>query len=71
MANSTNAQTGYCSITVPCDDEQGAFLLERLNGTRIAIRIGKIALFLTYAEAAEVIESITSLMGVPKPMVRL
>lgn len=54
---------GYCSITVPCDNEQGAFIVERLNGTRIAIRIGKLAIFLTFAEAWQVAEAMDVLMG--------
>ncbi len=65
MANTTNALTGYCSFTVPCDNEQTAFLIERLKGTRISIRIGKTALFLSLTEAAQVVEAITSLMSVP------
>ena len=62
--------TGYHSIAIPCDNEQGAFLIERLNGTRIAIRIGKIALFLNYAEAARVAEAMTELMNGTKSTVR-
>ncbi|MBK8571726.1 MAG: hypothetical protein IPN91_03580 [Holophagaceae bacterium] len=65
MANTTNALTGYQSITVHCDNEQAAFLIERLNGTRISIRIGKTALFLSIAEAAQVVEAITSLISAP------
>lgn len=62
-------ETGYRSVTVPCDDEQGAFIIERLNGTRIAIRIGKLVVFLTYTEAGKVAEAMTGLMG-PKAGVR-
>jgi len=59
----TKPEQGYQSITVPCDNDQGAFIIERLNGKRIAIRIGKLAVFLTYNEAARVGEAMTGLIG--------
>jgi hypothetical protein len=70
MVTTTNAQTGYQSLTVPCDNEQGTFIIERLQGTRISIRIGKTALFMTYAEAVRVAECMTELMGDSKLLVR-
>ena len=54
---------GYQNITVPCVNGQGAFLLERLNGTRIAIRIGKLVLFFNYAEAEKIAKGIALLMN--------
>ena len=70
MATTTNAQTGYQSLTVPCDNEQGTFIIERLQCTRISIRIGKTALFMTYAEADRVAEAMTELMNGTKSPVR-
>lgn len=59
----TKAQTGYLAITIPCDNEQGAFIVERLHGVRIAVRIGKTVLFMTYPEAVQVAAAVASLMG--------
>lgn len=70
MTSIKNAQTGYQAIPIPCDDEQSAFLIERLQGPRISIRIGKTALFLTFAEATRVAECMTELMGASKPTVQ-
>jgi hypothetical protein len=59
----TKPEQGYLSITVPCENNQTAFIIERLNGTRIAIRVGKLVVFFTYSEAAKVAGAMLSLMG--------
>jgi hypothetical protein len=57
-------EQGYLSITVPCENNQTSFIIERLNGTRIAIRVGKLVVFFTYSEATKVASAMLSLMGV-------
>lgn len=59
----TQPDSGYCRITVPCGNERGEFVLERVNANRIKIRIGKRALFLTFDEADRVADVLYVLMG--------
>lgn len=74
MGPVTKPDTGYQSITIPADNQRGCFVFERLqalHGTRIAIRVGKIAIFFSNNEAAQAVEAISKLLGGARPGVRL
>ena len=69
-----NAQMGYQCTTVPADNQQGCYTIERLpsaDGLRFAIRIGKLAIYFSRNECAQMVEAITKLGGGGNPPVRL
>ena len=51
----------YASVTIPTEDGRGSFLIERINSGRIAIRAGRVSLFLTYLEAQKIIDNLETL----------
>lgn len=51
----------YASVTMPTEDGRGSFLIERISSGRIAIRAGKISLFMTFGEAKQIIATLETL----------
>jgi rRNA processing protein Krr1/Pno1 len=64
MSERAMPEEGYKCIIVPAENGRGSYIIERLIGQRISIKVGKISIYGNFSEAAEIAEAINELVGI-------